>query len=922
MRLNRLLLTLLLIFPLFSFSQSYTIKGTITDDNGKPLSNTKVAVPGTSNYTITNEEGEFILNGVPKGITNLEVTPEKESLPKIILETPEIADTTKDVELINYRADTENIPTISSDDEGAQTQASSGETVASILHSSRDAFINATSYNFSIARFRSRGYDDENLITVMNGVVMNDLSTGRGMYSTWSGLNDVVRNREITYGLASSYYSFGDVGGSVSIDSRASQQRKQLQVSFSLANRTYDNRFMISYGSGVNKDGWAYALSYSRRWAQEGYVKGTYYDGHSFFASLEKIIGRNHSLSLTAMGAPTENGRGKSSYEEMYDLAGNDHYYNPNWGYQNGAIRNSAVGKNSQPLIALTYHWDINPKSSFQAAAGYSFGYNRVSSLDWFNAINPQPDYYRNLPSFDANHGEDPESYLPYAAELTALLRDNEDSRQINWDGLYEANALHDTVYAGVRGRMAKYVVQEYVTNYNRYSMNAIYNAVVSDHMKLTLGGSFQKQESEYYREVTDLLGADYYVNLNQYVDVENPSETSVQQNDLNNPNRIIRVGDKYGYEYVAHIKKYSFWGQSNWNYDHFDFLLGLNITSTSMFRDGKVRNGVYPNDSYGKSMVHTYPEAGIKAGTTYKFNGRNYFFVNGLFETRAPYFDNLFLSPKTNNRTAQADNEFISSFEGGYRFKAPKVKFQLTGYFTQYTDETETYHFFDEQFHTFVNYTLTGVDKRHEGIEAALEVALGSGFSSYAVVSAGQHFYTSRPSARITQDSKDSVLAYNETIYLDNVRLSSGPQKAYSLGLNYRSPRFWFVNMSINAFDGIYYEASFTRRQAQSLDLVDPGSDKWNEILEQKQAPDAYSVDISGGWSWKIDNDFKSIKRPAYLVVNLGINNVTNNQDIVTRAAEPLRFDFEDKNVDKFAPRITYAYGVTYYINISLRMN
>jgi hypothetical protein len=922
MKLKRLLAAIFLFFPLLNFAQTYNIKGVITDENGKPAPNTKVSVPGSSNSAVTNEAGEFILNDVPPGTTNLEVNPEKASKVKVRIDSSATAvDTTTHLELINSHADTENIPTISGDDEGSQTQASSTENVSSILNSSRDAFTTAASYNFSIARFRVRGYDDENLVMLMNGVVMNDLTTGRGMYSTWSGLNDVVRNREITYGLAPAYYSFGDVGGTVNIDSRASLQRKQLQVSYSNANRTYDNRFMITYGSGLTKDGWAYALSYTRRWAQEGYVKGTYYDGHSFFGSLEKIIGQKHSLCLTAMAAPTKNGRGKSSYEEMYDLA-DSHYYNPNWGYQNGKVRNSAVGQNSQPLIALTYHWDINAKSSFQASAGYSFGYNRVSSIDYFNAINPQPDYYRNLPSFDANHGEDPESFVPYSEELAALLRSDEDSRQINWDGLYQANALHDTVYNGVQGRMAKYVVQDYVTNYNRYSMNAFYNTVLNDHTKLTLGGGYQNQRSEYYREVTDLLGADYYVNLNQYVDVENPSETSVQQNDLNNPNRVIREGDKYGYEYTANIKRYSFWGQSIWNFDHFDFMFGLNITSTTMYRDGKVKNGVYPGDSYGKSREFTFPESGIKGGITYKLNGRNYFFANSIFETRAPYFDNLFLSPKTNNRVAQADNEFITSVEGGYRYKSPRVKAQLTGYYTQYTDETETYHFFDEQFHTFVNYTLTGVDKRHEGVEAALEVALGRGFSSYAVVSAGQHFYTSRPSAKITQDSKDTVLAENETIYLDNVRLSTGPQKAYSLGLNYRSPHFWFLNMSINAFDGIYYEASFTRRQAQSLDLVDEGSSKWNEILEQKQAPDAYSVDISGGWSWKIDNDFKAVKRPAYLIVNIGVNNVTGNEDIITRAAEPLRFDFQDKNVDKFAPRITYAFGRTYFINITLRMN
>ena len=174
----------------------------------------------------------------------------------------------------------------------------------------------------------------------------------------------------------------------------------------------------------------------------------------------------------------------------------------------------------------------------------------------------------------------------------------------------------------------------------------------------------------------------------------------------------------------------------------------------------------------------------------------------------------------------------------------------------------------------------------------------------------------------RSTEDSKDTVLVEAETIYLKNVRLSNGPQQAYSLGLNYRSPKFWFLNMSVNMFDGIYYDASFTRRQVESLDLVDAGSAKWNEILQQKQSFNGYTLDISGGWSMKIDNKFKSLKRPAFLVLNVGVNNVTDNQDIVTRAAEPLRFNFTDKNLDKFAPRITYAFGRTYFINLTLRLN
>jgi len=436
------------------------------------------------------------------------------------------------------------------------------------------------------------------------------------------------------------------------------------------------------------------------------------------------------------------------------------------------------------------------------------------------------------------------------------------------------------------------------------------------------LGFSYQNQTSEYYKELTDLLGADFYVDLNQFVDLDNPTENSTQQNDLNNPDRVLHVGDKYGYDYVAHVSKYSVWGQSLFNFDHFDYMLAVNINNTNMYRDGKTRNGIYPDDSYGKSLEYDYPDAGIKGGITYKYNGRNYFFANGSFETRAPYFDNLFLSPKTNNRVAKADDEFITSFEGGYQLKTPRVKGRLTGFYTQYTDETETIHFYNESFHTFTNYTLTGLNKRHEGIEAALEVNMGRGFSANGVVSAGQYFYTSRPTAEITQDSKDTLLSQDEIIYLKNVRLSNGPQQAYSLGLNYRSPNFWFLYMSVNMFDGIYYDASFTRRQIQSLDLVDAGSAKWNEILQQKQSFNGYTVDISGGWSWKIDNKFKSIKRPSFILLNIGVNNVTDNQDIITRAAEPLRFDFANKDVNKFAPRITYAYGRTYFINLTFRKN
>ena len=99
----------------------------------------------------------------------------------------------------------------------------------------------------------------------------------------------------------------------------------------------------------------------------------------------------------------TKNGRSAPSTKEMMTLA-DDHYYNPNWGYQNGKVRNAVVGDAHQPVGILTHEWKINEKSSLETAVSYQTGLSKVSGLDWYNAEDPRPDYYRYLPSFDPNY--------------------------------------------------------------------------------------------------------------------------------------------------------------------------------------------------------------------------------------------------------------------------------------------------------------------------------------------------------------------------------------------------------------------------------------------------------------------------------------------------------------------------------------
>ncbi|MCQ6473417.1 hypothetical protein, partial [Vibrio parahaemolyticus] len=86
---------------------------------------------------------------------------------------------------------------------------------------------------------------------------------------------DVMRNRDQVHGLKINPYAIGDIGGLTYFDTRASRQRVQTSINYAISNRNYSNRLMVTHSTGLNKKGWAFSLSASRRWASEGYTEGT-----------------------------------------------------------------------------------------------------------------------------------------------------------------------------------------------------------------------------------------------------------------------------------------------------------------------------------------------------------------------------------------------------------------------------------------------------------------------------------------------------------------------------------------------------------------------------------------------------------------------------------------------------------------------
>jgi len=810
----------------------------------------------------------------------------------------------------------DNIPVVSLDEN--DNQDGSAQNISLQANAGRDPFHSASSFNFNAVRFRLRGYDADLFATNMNGVPMENLDNGFTPFGLWSGLNDVLRNRQNTFGLQATKFSFGSIGGATFLDTRAFRQRKQTSISYALSNRNFVHKFAITHSTGFNKKGWAFSISGSRRWADQGFTDGTYYNGWSFYTGVDKKINEHHTLSFVAFATPTENGRQGSSVKEMIDLAGTN-FYNPYWGYQNGKKRNASVAKSFQPFSILTHDWKITPKTNLITAVSYTFGNRSTTALDWYNAPDPRPDYYRYLPS----NFDDPTQ----AAQVKLAFLQNVNLRQINWDGLYNANYASKASVANangitgntVTGNRSVYVLEERVIHTNRFNFNTTYNTIVNSHVDISAGFTYEYQKNNYYKKLNDLLGGTFYVDINQFAERNFRSDPLASQNDLNSGSRILRLGDKFGYNYNINIQKAAAWVQTIVKFHKIDFFLAAEQSYTSFWREGKVKSGLFPDNSFGKSANHQFYNYAFKAGATFKINTENYLFINGAYETKAPFFENSYLAPRTRDFIQDGlKSENISSLEAGYVLIAPTVKFKATGYYTIFKNQVNVLTFYNDAVRNFVNYALSNIGKEHMGVELGAEVILYKGLTLNAAAAIGRYRYNTRQNATVTADNTSDILS-KDIIYSINFYVPT-PQEAYSLGLNYRSPKFWYINVNVNYFDQMWLDFNPVRRTAAAVDGVPENSQKWLDIIDQTRLKSQFSVDAFAGYSWLLNKRFKSLRKRTFLAFNLGVTNILNNKNIVSGGFEQLRYDFVDKDINKFPPKQFYAYGTTFNASMALR--
>ena len=822
------------------------------------------------------------------------------------------------------------VPTVILLDSDFDESSTSSNDASTLLTSSRDVFNSIAAFNFGSLRYRVRGNDSKYSDVMINGILMNDPETGRPVFSNWGGLNDAFRNSVITEGLGRTDAGFGGLGGLTAYSTRASQYRKQISLSYAFSNRSYNHRVMASIGTGEIGNGWYLMAAASGRYAGEGYTEGTFYEAASYFLAVEKKINDKHSLNLTFFGAPSQRGGSSPVVQEAYDLTGTN-YYNSNWGYQtqsDGSLvkRNSRVSNYHQPMTQLTWYFTPSRKTEFTTTLFYFAGPGGQTSLEWGEAVDPRPDYYKNMPSYYANHAH---STAEYEAQMQAWLDRDPSVTQIDWDGLYNANRNHlftvenanGTEGNTVTGNASKYILAERHYDKQQYGGATYFKHEFTPNLILEGGLSANISKTHYYEKVNDLLGGDYYYDINKYAENQ---ETDECQTDLNKTNHVAYVGDIINYNYNAHRNNARLWGQIDYLTGNWDMYLGLQCSYTQIWREGLFKNGAFADNSYGSDNTHNFVDPSVKAGVTYAINGRNHIVLNTTYMTQAPQFRDIYVSPRTRNTLVsdKLGSEKINSVDLGYLYRSPEFKFRLTGYYNMYRDLIWNRSFYCENVYIgsadgansykseFVNFIMTGINEKSVGLEMGAEWKVTPTITLQAAAANGIHVYDNNPLFSVYDDNNTEAYIENQVAYLKNYHVSSGPETVASLGIKYNDPKNWWVSLTGNYMGNMYFDVNPYNHTEYGMMHYAEGDIRIEDVLNQSPLSPAFTLDFYGGFSRRY--------KGYYFLFTASVNNILNNKSTILYGYDQLRFNANDP--DMFPSKYSYMYGTNFFISLTVR--
>ena len=491
-------------------------------------------------------------------------------------------------------------------------------------------------------------------------------------------------------------------------------------------------------------------------------------------------------------------------------------------------------------------------------------------------------------------------------------------NRQITWDRLYDSNNQ-----AAAQGQDAIYYIQAKHNDALTLTLASTLNKQLNKDMSWNVGIIGSSNKGMHYQTMEDLLGATTYHNINTYALGTYDRNSDEIQYDLNHRNAVVREGDRFGYDYDLLVNNTKAWTSFSHNWGILHYTVAGKIGYTWMQRDGKMRNGLAANNSYGKSGIAHFLDGGVKLGTSWNLGRGNTLTVGAGYEWRAPQARTAFASPEINNDyVTNLKNEKVFSSEIGYQFQNSWLHANINAYYSYLTDVTDWQNYYFDDINSFSYVSLTNIKKEYYGVEAGLRFKVTSSFDINLIGQISEAKIKNNSNVRYMNST--SAEYTDEIVYNKDMRDAGTPLTAASLGLSYHKGG-WYIDLNCNYYDRIYLSYSPSYRYASTLDtrqnvtgdIYDNNGNVLPSAVEQAKGHGGFMVDGSIGRSIYL--------KRGQLSINLMVTNILNNQNLCTGGYEQSRSDYTNSgNIRAYRfsrnPMKFYAYGTNGMLNITYR--
>ena len=731
---KRILISFTLLLLAHSALSAAALKGRVRDaETGEPLPGANVYLENADRGTSTGLDGEFEIPGVAEGSHTLVASfigYEEFRLPLLVAAgavdllvelVPEVF-RGQEIVVVADRARLRETPVAFSDIPKAEMDRKLGSRdLPLILDDTPGVYATGQGGGSGDSRINVRGFDQRNVAVMINGVPVNDMENGWVYWSNFDGLGDATSSIQVQRGLGASNLAIASVGGTLNIITDIAGARRGFQVRQEAgSNAFYKTRVGLS--SGLMNGRTAFALGLTRK-TGDGLPDQAWASAWSYFGALSFLASDTHKIDLFVAGAPQRHGQrlykqpiatfdgdyARSLGIDATDSESRGATYNPNWGrspfssyreHYNGKLhdaRDSGILMEREnyyhkPQVNLNWYWTPGERlilsNVFYFSRGKGGGTGRLG----------------------ANPGQLADGSIDWQR-----VADELNTRPA-------AEADPDLVDAGEVGEneiAAQTVIRNSVNHHFWYGYLGTAEYRLNSTFKLALGADLRYYKGKHWRELRNLLGADYFV----------------YPWDANAATSVKRLGDKVSF----HNDGLTRWGGGFAQLEgRFGNLTAFSSTSGSVTGYRRIDyfrpkvDGEWDRTGWANFTGYT-----VKLGGNYNLTPAVNLYANAGWLSTAPKFDSVY--HYDNSLYDPAFNEKVASFELGAGYlERGRFTGNANFYYTRWMDRSWPKSIYSDKLDQSFRFLLNGIDALHKGVELDLKARLHSMLELRGMVSLG----------------------------------------------------------------------------------------------------------------------------------------------------------------------------------------